>query len=106
MRRCLLVGAKGDPIRALDELWRGSLTIRGWPFVPPMLARYSSLLANPAMYWLRPSYVYTPLIAPFLETSIYETAALRRTLEDLIDFNRLHRNTIHLIMSAVDIETG
>jgi NTE family protein len=102
----VLVGAKGDPIKVLDELWRERLTIRDWPFVPPMLSRYSSLLANPAMYWLRPSYVYTPLLAPFLETSVYETAALRRTLEDLIDFHRLHRNAIHLVVSAVDIETG
>src|SRR5207249_10434609 len=54
----VLVGAKDDPIRALDELWRKRLAIRNWPFVPPMLDRYSSLLANPAMYWMRPSYVY------------------------------------------------
>jgi len=102
----VLVGAKDDPIRALDELWRERLTIRDWPFVPPMLARYSSLLANPAMYWLRPSYVYAPLLAPFLETSIYDTAPLRRTLADLIDLNRLNCSEIHLVVSTVNIETG
>lgn len=59
----VLVGAKDDPIRALDELWRERLAIRNWPFTPPMLERYSSLLANPAMYWIRPSYVYTPFLA-------------------------------------------
>ena len=46
----VLVGAKDDPIRALDELWRERLAIRSWAFMPQMLARYSSLLANPAMY--------------------------------------------------------
>ena len=102
----VLVGAKDDPIRALDELWRKRLAIRNWPLVPPMLDRYSSLLANPAMYWIRPSYVYAPLLAPFLETSIYDIAALRQTLADLIDFNRLNRSEIHLVVSAVDIETG
>jgi NTE family protein len=102
----VLVGAKDDPIRALDELWRERLAIRNWPFTPPMLERYGSLLANPAMYWLRPSYVYAPLLAPFLETSIYEIAALRQTLADLIDLNRLNRSAIHLVVSAVDIETG
>ena len=102
----VLVGAKDEPIRALDELWRERLAIRNWPFVPPMLERYNSLLANPAMYWIRPSYVYAPLVAPFLETSIYDTTALRRTLGDLIDLNRLNRNEIHLVVSAVDIETG
>jgi NTE family protein len=102
----VLVGAKDDPIRALDELWRERLTIRDWPFMPSMLARYSSLLANPAMYWLRPSYVYAPLLAPFLETSIYDTAALRWTLAELIDLNRLNRSEIHLAVKAVNIETG
>jgi len=102
----VLVGAKDDPIRALDELWRERLAIRNWPFLPPMLDRYSSLLANPAMYWIRPSYVYTPLLAPFLETSIYDITALRRTLADLIDLNRLNRSEIHLVVSSVDIETG
>src|SRR5260221_5180419 len=102
----VLVGAKDDPIRALDELWRERLTIRDWPFVPPLLARYSSLLANPAMYWLRPSYVYAPLLAPFLETSINDTAGLRPTLADMIDLDRLNRSAIHLAVSTVDIETG
>jgi len=102
----VLVGAKDDPISALDELWRERLAVRNWPFIPPTLERYSSLLANPDMYWIRPSYVYAPLLAPFLETSIYDIAALCRTLSDLIDLNRLNRNEIHLVVSAVDIETG
>ncbi|HYX51156.1 MAG TPA: patatin-like phospholipase family protein [Ktedonobacteraceae bacterium] len=102
----VLVGAKGDPIHALDELWRERLAIRDWPFAPPSLGRYSSLYGNPAMYSLRPSYLSTPLLAPFVETSIYDIAALRRTLADLIDFDKLHNNDIHLVMSAVDVETG
>ena len=102
----VLVGARDDPIRALDELWRKRLAIRNWPFMPSMLDRYSSLLANPAMYWMRPSFIYTPLLAPFVETSIYDTAALHQTLADLIDLKRLNRNDIHLVVSAVDIETG
>jgi NTE family protein len=102
----VLVGAKDDPIRALDELWRERLAIPDWPFMSPMQARYSSLLANPAMYWTRPSYVYAPLLAPFLETSIYDTAPLRLTLADLIDLNRLNHSEIHLLVSTVNIETG
>ncbi len=74
--------------------------------MPPMLERYHSLLANPAMYWIRPSYLYAPLLAPFLETSIYDTAPLRRTLAELIDLNRLNRSEIHLVVSTVNIETG
>jgi NTE family protein len=102
----VLVGAKGDPIKALDELWRDRLAIQELPFVPPMFGRYSSLLANPAMYTIRLPYIYTPLLAPFMETSIYDIAPLRQTLADLIDLNKLNRNEIHLAVSAVDIETG
>jgi predicted acylesterase/phospholipase RssA len=102
----VLVGARGDPINALDELWRECLTVKNWSFMPPMAERYSSLLVNPAMYWLRPTYVYAPLLAPFLETSIYDVTALRWTLNDLIDFQHLHHNSMHLVVSAVDIETG
>lgn len=102
----VLVGAKDDPIGTLDELWRERLAIRDWPFSPSSISRYSSLYGNPAMYWLRPSYVYTPLLAPFVETSIYDITALRRTLNDLIDFDKLNHNEIRLVVSAVDIETG
>lgn len=102
----VLIGAKDDPLRALDELWRKRLAIQNGFFASSMSERYSSLLINPAMYRLRSSYIYAPLLAPFLETSIYEIAALRRTLGDLIDLNRLNRNAIHLVVSAVDIETG
>ena len=102
----VLIGARGDPIRTLDELWRKRLAIQNRSFVPPAFERYSSLLTNPAMYRLRPSYVYNPLLAPFLETSIYDITALRRTLNNLIDFNKLNHNATRLVMSAVDIETG
>lgn len=102
----VLVGARGDPLKALDELWRERLAIKHWPLAPPKFERYSSLLANPNMYWIRPSYVFTPLLAPLLETSIYDVTALRRTLSDLIDFDGLNHHTIHLVVSAVDIETG
>lgn len=102
----VLVGAKGDPIKALDVLWRERLAVKKQPFVAPMFQRYGSLLANPAMYSILPSYIYTPLLAPFVETSIYDITALHKTLNDLIDFNRLNRSNIHLAVSAVDIETG
>jgi NTE family protein len=102
----VLVGAKDDSMRALDRLWRDHLCIRPGPFASPLFARYRSLLANPALYWLRPSYVFTPLLAPFVETSIYDTAPLRSTLAELIDLTRLNQSPIHLAVSAVDIETG
>src|SRR5258708_28422902 len=56
----VLVGAKNDPIRALDELWRGRLSIPGLPFVPPPLARLNSPLSPPALYSLPPPLLYAP----------------------------------------------
>jgi NTE family protein len=102
----VLVGARGDPLETLDELWRKRLAVKNRSFVPPMIERYNALLVNPAMYRIRPSYICTPLLAPFLETSIYDITALRQTLGDLIDFNRLNHSKTHLVVSAVDIETG
>jgi NTE family protein len=102
----VLVGAKDDPIRALDRLWRDHLIIEAGPFALPLFERYYSMLANPAMYWLRPSFVFAPWLAPFVETSIYDTAPLRSTLAELIDLTRLNQSPIHLAVSAVDIETG
>ncbi len=102
----VLVGAKGDPIRALDELWRERLAIRNGAFLPPMFERYGAMFGNPAMYQIRPSYVYAPFLAPFIETSIYDITALHKTLNELIDFERLHHSKTHLVVGAVDIETG
>jgi len=102
----VLVGARGDPLQALDELWRERLAVKSRSFVPQVVERYNALLVNPAMYWIRPSYICTPLLAPFLETSIYDITALRHTLGNLIDFNWLNRSKTHLVVSAVDIETG
>ena len=102
----VLVGAKNSPIATLDELWRERLAIQDLPFAPPSLSRYSSLYSNSAMYSLRSSYIFFPLIAPFLETSIYDITALRKTLADLIDFDKLNHSEIQLAVSAVDIETG
>src|SRR5438067_564186 len=45
----VLIGAKDDPLRALDELWLKRLAIRNGFFASLMFERYSSLLINPAM---------------------------------------------------------
>src|SRR5438477_58366 len=61
---------------------------------------YSTLFSFPCPL------VRTNFPSRFLQTSIYDITALRRTLADLIDLNRLNRSEIHLVVSSVDIETG
>src|SRR5258708_31014314 len=61
----VLVGAKDDPIRALDELWRVPLGQRALSFVstarlPPPLPP-----PNPSQESVRPPFVSAPLLAPF-----------------------------------------
>src|SRR5687767_5330499 len=84
----VLGGAAGDPIHALDTLWRRKLTV-----APPMPGRWLpaavdrslATLGNPGMYQLQTE-LFT---APWLLTSIYDTAPLRRTLAELVDPRRL-----------------
>jgi NTE family protein len=87
----VLAGAKGDPIQALDQLWREKLTVLPplppfFPsayqhFVPRKFEQSLGVMGNPGMYQLRPQSLYAPLLG----TSIYETAPLRRTLAELVD---------------------
>jgi hypothetical protein len=62
----VLGGAKGDPISALDTLWRRKLTVSA-PVGPlaPALDRSPALLGNPGMYQLQAG-LFT---APWLLTS-------------------------------------
>jgi NTE family protein len=99
----VLGGAKGDPIVALDELWRRKLTVTA-PAVglPAAVDRSLALLGNPGMYQLQPGL----FVAPWLETSIYDTAPLRATLAELVDPQRLNDDDPRVVVGATNIETG
>src|SRR5881296_2351860 len=68
----VLVGAKEDPIRTLEHVWRNKFTaLQALPpplrfiyerLIPPEVQRYLSLLGNAGMYQLRPDYLYAPLL--------------------------------------------
>ncbi len=118
-----LVGAKGDPIEALDTLWRERLCVT-WPapsctmpeamspahpWMPFMdlTAQNLSVFGNPGMYSLKPEFYMLPWIAPMRNTSIYDTAALKKTLEEFVDPRKLNRPDItRIIVTAVNVETG
>lgn len=106
----VLGGARGDPIAALDRLWRerlpvpparaGSIDPTSW--WPPRIRRSLSALGNPGMYRLRAEWLY----APWSSTSIYDTGPLRVTLDDLVDLDKLNNDGIRVIVGAIDIETA
>ena len=49
----VLGGAAGDPIAALDTLWRRKLTVGAPPGLPSAVDRSLAMLGNPGMYQLR-----------------------------------------------------
>lgn len=120
----VLIGAKGDPMEALDELWRKrfcvtgptdgwlswlpSFTGGGFPFSFMDLPEQNlSWFGNPGMYSIKPEFMYMPLAAMFQHTSIYDTDALKKTLADLVDVRKLNRpEETRFIVTAVNVKTG
>jgi hypothetical protein len=79
----VLGGAAGDPIRALDTLWRRKLTVTPpvlAPWLPAPVERSLATFGNPGMYQLQAG-LFT---SPWLLTSIYDTAPLRRRLRRVL----------------------
>jgi len=110
----VLAGAH-DPIPALDRLWREDFAVLAPapPFLPPgsasllpqILQQRLSLLGNTSMYRLRPAYLMAPLLAPFVTTSVYDTAPLRETLAGVVDPDNLNHAS-RVVVTAVNVETG
>ena len=107
----VLGGARGEPIAALETLWRDKLTVLprvpGFPampmlFLPRDVERSLATFGNPGMYQLNPAM----LIAPWACTSIYETGPLRRTLAELTDLHKLNHGGMRVIVGAIDVGTA
>ena len=101
----VLGGARTDPISALDALWRTKLTVTaptGPLGLPAQVDRSLALLGNPGMYQLRAGLFTTP----WLLTSFYDTAPLRRTLAELVDPARLNADDPRVIVGATNVGTG
>ena len=92
----VLGGAAGDPIGALDTLWRRKLTVGAPPGLPAAVDRSLAMLGNPGMYQLHAG-LFT---APWLLTSVYDTAPLRATLAELVDPARLNAADPRVIVGA------
>jgi len=118
-----LVGAKGDPMDALDQLWKERLCV-SWPtaswfpfFQEPFYDPFNSfanlseqslsLFGNPGMYRLNSEFLTMPAYAPFTTSSIYDTSLLRKTLAEFVDPQKLnHPEKTRLIVTAVNVREG
>jgi NTE family protein len=94
--------AKGlQPLAALEAFWR-RVTVSGW-FLPRPLRPYASILGNPNFFMPR-----LDVLALANWTSLYDTAPLRRTLEQLVDREALADLAARprLLVTATDIAAG
>jgi len=109
----VLVGAKEDPIRALDDVWRHRFTtlqslpdpvkILAESLIPLQAQKYLSVWGDSGMYQLRPEFLFAPL----LSSSIYTLAPLRKTLDEVVDLRKLNcRHASRVAVCAVNAATG
>jgi NTE family protein len=101
----VLGGARGDPISALDTLWRDKLTVSPpLPIVwlPTQIDQSLAVLGNPGMYRLHAA-LFT---APWTLTSVYDTAPLRQTLNELVDPRTLNDEETRVFVGATSVGTG
>lgn len=122
----VLVGAKGDPIAALEKIWTDRFCVSpSLPSLPSFMSLLTnpffewvlpfmnlpeknlSLFGNPGMYCLQPDFLFSPFTAPYQATSIYDTSVLKKTLEEFIDIDKLNRpEDTRLVVTAVNVESG
>jgi len=86
----VLGGAKGDPMKALDTMWREKFTVSAGVPLPPVLDRSLAALGDRGMYRFDTSHLMQLVLAPWTLTNIYDTAPLRTTLTELVDLKKLN----------------
>ena len=111
----VLAGAKHNPIGTLEDLWCNKFSTPDIiprvtqfipeSFVPPIMDQH--VPRNPAMFNIRPEYIFMPLLAGFYTNSFCDTSPLRETLKEVIDPAKLndYRKT-RVAVTAVNVETG
>jgi NTE family protein len=101
----VLGGAKGDPISALDTLWRDKFTVSPpWPIfgLPAQVDQSLAVFGNPGMFRVNAE-LFT---APWAATSLYDTSPLRRTLTELVDPEVLNDEVTRVFVGATGVGTG
>jgi NTE family protein len=103
----VLVGAKGNPVQALEELWRERFAVN-IPLMPELLyPLFLPLTGVPGMGHLRMDFLLNPFAA-LTAPSLFDNARVLQTVADLADEDRINSrsNPITLIVTATDVETG
>jgi len=97
-----IAGARGGDVRgSLERLWERLMMPTPW-FMPPAMAQAMSLFGNPAMYRLKTDYHAFPLWTAYCDVS-----PLRRTLEELCDFDRINDpGHMGFAVTATEVATG
>jgi NTE family protein len=101
----------GNPPRRraerLREFWQ-RVSLPGWGWLPGQdwSSHYAMAFGVPGFF--APRLTPAPLAAPGSDAALsyYDTAPLRATLEELVDFERLNRGGVRLSVGAVEVVSG
>jgi NTE family protein len=89
-----------NPIDHLQSFWK-DLTVFHSKLLPAQVERFFAYFGNPNFYLLRQDY-YDLL----LWTSFYDLSPIKDTLAKYVDFSRIARAEVKLVVTATDIESG
>ena len=88
-----------NPVPALKAFW-DELTI-SYPFLPQEIERRLAMFGNPAFYRPRSDFFTLPSWTYF-----YDLAPIRQTLPRYVDFKRIAKAEVGLVVTATNIVTG
>ncbi|MFT6221530.1 MAG: putative acylesterase/phospholipase RssA [Candidatus Endobugula sp.] len=98
----VIAGSKTGPVDGLKRLWK-SFTSSNMPLIPHPLQVLMTLPYNAGMY--KPS--LSGYMNPIGSTHFCDTRPLYKTLEEIIDFEKLNSaDAPHVVISATNIATG
>ena len=89
-----------DPIPKLQAFW-DDLTVLHSAFLPPSAEKFLAYFGNSAFYWPRLDYFRLPFW-----TNFYDLSPIKRTLERYIDFERIAKADVKLVVTATNIASG
>jgi NTE family protein len=103
-------------VARLHAFWDriSSYAPQAWPpGLPSMRQAFNFMSAGTVAAFGAPGFFSPRVPAPFFAmgagpatTSFYDTEPLRRTLEELVDFDRIHRGDVRISLGAVNVRTG
>jgi NTE family protein len=89
-----------NPIPSLQAFWE-ELTISHSAFLPPEADKYLAYFGNRAFYRPRSDYLDLPFW-----TNFYDLTPIKKTLGRYVDFARIAKADVKLVVTATDIESG